>query len=335
MRCIPWVLVGLAAACGGSSNSTPDSPVSADGPVAVDAPPPDAATVTTARGKYLVDSVLACGDCHTPRDMNGPIAAKYLSGVECFIDVVPPADNGQGCLHSRNLTNDNSGLKGFSDAEVKNMFQHGMVPGGTILNNVMPYWTYAFLTDDDASSIVAYLRTVPAVDHTVPANEAPWTSPAAAPVLTDAEVPMATAGPQAGKSNGRYLAAVVCLECHSPDLPLGSARPVDVTKAFSGGRAFPTASLGIPSPPFPATIFSLNITPDATGIMGWTVDDVKKVLSMGVDNQGNPLCPPMPFGPMGAFAGLTASDATDLANYVLNLAPISNPGLQKCVAPSQ
>jgi len=219
---------------------------------------------------------------------------------------------------------------------VKNMFQKGMLPAGSpvqTLNNVMPYWTFAFLTDDDASSIVAYLRTVPAVVHTVPANEPPWTAPVAAPLLQDSEVPMATAGPQTGKSNGRYLAALACMECHSPDLPFGSARPVDITKAFSGGRNFPTAALGIPSPPFPETITSLNITPDSSGIMGWSVADVMKVLAMGIDNKGNPLCPPMPFGPMGAFGSLKAADATDIASYVTNLPPISNPGLQLCVAP--
>ena len=48
-----------------------DSPHSATG-----------SSAKVARGKYLVDQVGLCDDCHTPRDERGaPIAAKYLQGA--------------------------------------------------------------------------------------------------------------------------------------------------------------------------------------------------------------------------------------------------------------
>src|SRR5688572_7831280 len=86
----------------------------------VAAPGPDGATGTAltpqqARGQYLVDHVVACNDCHTPRDAQfRPLPGKYMSGVMCFIKL-PNGD----CLHSRNLTNDPTGLKNRSDAEIK------------------------------------------------------------------------------------------------------------------------------------------------------------------------------------------------------------------------
>jgi len=35
------------------------------------------------RGRYLVTTILACGNCHTPKDADGrPIAAKELAGAD-------------------------------------------------------------------------------------------------------------------------------------------------------------------------------------------------------------------------------------------------------------
>jgi hypothetical protein len=49
-----------------------------------------------ARGKYLVESVIACSDCHTPKTSSGsPDMTKYLAGNKTFVqlpngDVLPP-----------------------------------------------------------------------------------------------------------------------------------------------------------------------------------------------------------------------------------------------------
>ena len=43
-------------------------------------------TALQLRGRYLVDSVIACGDCHTPRTATGaPDMTKYLAGNADFI----------------------------------------------------------------------------------------------------------------------------------------------------------------------------------------------------------------------------------------------------------
>jgi len=57
------------------------------------------------------------------------------------------------------------------------------------------------------------------------------------------------------------------------------------------------------------------------------------VLKTGVNKKGEALCPPMPFGPNGAFGGLTDDDALNIATYITSLPPISNPNVPFCVAP--
>lgn len=329
IRCTSAFLVLGLVACGDDDDGgNPDAPLAFDARIA-DAAPPDA-NAQVARGSYLVNTVMLCIDCHTPRLPSGAFdTSKHLSGVECFLDVIPEA--GMGCLHSRNLTNDPTGLMNRTDQQIKDMFLNGVRPDGTFLNNVMPYWNLHQMTADDASAIVAYLRTVPGVEHTVPANEVPWNDvPAATAPMTEAEALMVTATApgttQAAANRGRYLANFACVDCHTPLNPPGSARPLDFSKAFQGGRDFPVGD------PFPATVYTANLTPHANGLAGWTVADVVRALREGKDKNGAGICPPMPSAVMGPLQGITEADATDIANYLLNLPPGDNMPMQ-CVSP--
>ena len=340
---VPSLAAALIVGCGDDDNGSvpkPDGGV-ADASVPETSPPdvtvvdagPDAAVV--ARGKYLVDHVAACGDCHTPRLQNGaPDMSRYLAGVDCFVDANGPED--AGCLSSANLTNHPTGLANASDAEIKTMFLDGKRPDGRFLVSVMPYYVLHNMKAEDADAIVAYLRTLPGVEHVVRPNEAPFNVvPAAATPIDPATIPAADGG---AAENGRYLATMVgvCLECHTPELPIGSPTPIDMTKPFGGGREFPAAALGLPSPPFPETIRSSNITPHATGINGWSTADIVRVIKQGKDQSDAGVCPPMPAGPMGAFGGLTDQDALDIATYISGLPPVNNAiqgGNGSCQAP--
>lgn len=299
----------FAVGCGDDKGAPSDASVDA-GPQA-----------SVARGNYLVNHIAVCTACHTPRNPDGsPDTAKFLSGVECFIDA--DADVNLGCLHSRNLTNHETGLKNRTDAEIKNMFLNGRRPNGDALVPVMPYYVFHNMTDVDADSIVMYLRTVPGVDHTVPANQAPFTPPAQpAPPIDPSAIPM-PASVSASTMNGRYLASMagVCMECHTKRTNPLDPSSLDLTNLFAGGEEFRAAGFGLPVPPFPEIIYSANITPDVTtGIGGLTAAQVVAVIKTGKDRDGNGVCPPMPFGPMGEFGGMTTADATDIANYVLDI----------------
>lgn len=162
------------------------------------------------RGEYLVKAVIACSDCHTPRDaMGAPDMTKFLAGNPDFV-VLPNGDK----LGSRNLTNDETGLKNRTDDEIKAMFQNGMRPvatGGTeALFPVMPYYVFHNMTDEDANAIVAYLRTVPAVENMIPRRGVSFDIPAPAAPLNLDNVPVAadTYPEKASADRGRYLSLI-------------------------------------------------------------------------------------------------------------------------------
>lgn len=286
------------------------------------------------RGRYLVHHVTACTECHTPRDVVGRLdQTRLLSGVECFRDGSANRDK-TGCLHTGNLTNHETGLKNRSDAEIKAMFLEGVRPNGRALHPTMPYWVFGNMAAADADAIVAYLRTLPGIDHMVPQSQPPFRDVAVASARWPAEAlptPAATYPDQAGATRGRYLAANLgsCIECHTPRTPDGAA---DIQRAFRGGLVYQRAELGLPAGIFPEVITTANLTPHADGLAVWSVEDVVSALKLGRDREGQTLCPPMPGG-MGAFGGLTDQDARDIGHYLLSLPPGEGAVIDACSAP--
>ncbi|MGB0648076.1 MAG: c-type cytochrome, partial [Bradymonadia bacterium] len=128
------------------------------------------------RGRYLVHHVADCVGCHTPRTPMGQLdETKTLAGVTCFIDV-DPANDEFGCLNTRNLTNDATGLANRSDEEIRDMLIQGVRPDGTFLHPMMPYWMYTNMETGDLDAIIAYLRTVPGIENRVGNSQAPFDS---------------------------------------------------------------------------------------------------------------------------------------------------------------
>jgi len=76
------------------------------------------------RGRYLVDTVMTCHNCHTPKGPNGPQFDKALSGGLRFDE--PPFD-----ATASNITPDrDTGIGNWSDAEIKTELQEGRRPAG-------------------------------------------------------------------------------------------------------------------------------------------------------------------------------------------------------------
>jgi mono/diheme cytochrome c family protein len=117
-----------------------------------------------ARGKYLVN-LGGCQDCHTPGHFLGkPDMARALGGSEVGFEIP-----GLGTFHGPNLTPDKeTGLGGWTDAQIVTALQTGVRPDGRMLAPIMPWRAFAGLTKDDASAIVAYLRSIPPVKNKVP-----------------------------------------------------------------------------------------------------------------------------------------------------------------------
>ncbi len=351
--------VGLyAAAC---SDDDTVAPVAGDGGVAETGTDGTVATDAGAdsgnqaavveRGRYLVENIMGCGDCHTPRVAGSADKTRLLSGVDCLIGF-PGGDAGEalsqsdpgdagfgvipGCLNSRNLTNDATGLKNRTDQQIKDMFMNGVRPNGDHLNPTMPWWEFHNMSDDDANAVVAYLRTVPPVVHDVQVSEDPWKSQTPAIAITPDQIPAvpANAANHDSAVRGRYLATLACLDCHTPDMPDGGSfpQPQDMSRPFAGSRTFPIFLFHIPTPPFPAYTYTQNLTQDSTGLLGYQPQDIVREIKEGKDRDGGGICIPMPAGPGSDFGGMTDSDALDIANYILTLPPIVNQRKQNCVA---
>ena len=135
-----------------------------------------------ARGAYLV-AIMDCGGCHTPGALAGkPDPGRRLAGADIGFSV-PQG----GVVYPSNLTPDpETGLGKWSDADVVRALRQGLRPDGRTLTPVMPWPSYAVLTEHDALSIAAFLRSLAPVKLQVPKNAGPGETPPA-PYLTVVE----------------------------------------------------------------------------------------------------------------------------------------------------
>lgn len=289
------------------------------------------------RGRYLVNDVSQCAFCHTPRLPDGSAdLSNFLAGVDCFIDV-DPMDDAVGCIATRNLTDHETGLANATDEEIKDAITNGIGTDGRNLLGLMPYWVFHNATDEDLDAMVAYLRTVPAVDHMTPANQPPWLEPPSTiPPIALSDIPEPDPGFAEFDSamRGRYLSSMVslCVDCHTPEVTPMSF-DFDFDKFMAGGRPFMREELGYFSDPYPPTIYTSNLTPHATGLDGYTKADIVTIMREGVNPAGEGVCAPTHGGPSSTYAGLTDEDVEDIANYILSLPPVDNTVPNDCVAP--
>lgn len=117
-------------------------------------------------------------------------------------------------------------LPQYSDAELERAIRHGVrSTGGNLV--AMPSSMFALLSDADLSAIVAFLRSMPPVDHPLPSRRIGplarfgliigkfHVEPA---VIDHAALHAATTPTRDRIAWGRYLALTSCTECHGPDL---------------------------------------------------------------------------------------------------------------------
>ncbi len=117
----------------------------------------------------------------------------------------------------------------------------------------------------------------------------------------------ARAADQAAIARGAYIFnAADCVSCHTDKKNKGAP--------LAGGRALAT--------PF-GTFYSPNITPDtATGIGKWTLDDFRRALRNGRDDDGDFLFPVFPYP---SFTGMSDVDIADLYAYLMAQPPVVRP----------
>jgi mono/diheme cytochrome c family protein len=106
-----------------------------------------------ARGKYLVEGVAMCGQCHTPRDGDGNLdRSKWLQGAP-----VPWSPGNGGMNNWPMIAPRIGGNPPASDADMVKLLTTGIWTSGKPLRfPMMPFR----MSEADAKAVVAYLKSV-------------------------------------------------------------------------------------------------------------------------------------------------------------------------------
>lgn len=130
---------------------------------------------TVKRGEYLA-RIMDCGGCHTGGALTGqPDPSLHLAGSEIGFGVP-----GLGIFYPPNLTPDReTGLGAWTEADIIQAVRTGVRPDGRVLAPVMPWPSYAALTEADAQALAAYLKSLKPVRRTVPPLTGPGQPPPA------------------------------------------------------------------------------------------------------------------------------------------------------------
>ncbi len=254
------------------------------------------------RGDYLVNSILTCGNCHTPRGPGGVFdMGKQLSGGPQTWD--EPTFKVKGS----NITPDReTGIGGWSDADIKKALQQGVRPNGTPIAPIMPYSFYKIFTPADLDAVVAYLKSVPAAKNEVVPPVYKAAMHGEGPPGTDK--PASPADMNDPVKRGFYLATIGhCMECHSP---AANGKHDFAGGLGKGGQEF--------RGPWGVAV-SRNITSHREkGIGGWTDAEIKAAITQGKRKDGSPLKPPMGYA---LYARMTDTDLDAVIAYLRTLPP--------------
>lgn len=260
---------------------------------------PIAAETPLERGKYLMDTIAACGNCHTAQGPEGPVAGRELAGGIEFRE-------GFGVAIAANITPDpETGIGKWTDEQIIAAIREGKRPDGSIIGPPMPIALYRDMSDEDVRAIVAYLRQVKPVKHAVPKsnyavplppNYGPPVGKVAAPAQTDK------------LAYGAYLAGPVghCIECHST--PDEKGVPDFRGKTGGGGLTF--------NGPWGVSRAS-NITPSA--LRTWSDAQIKAAITTGVRPDGSRLNPPMG---IAYYRNIRDGDLDAIVAYLRALKPL-------------
>lgn len=215
------------------------------------------------RGQHLVQARYGCAECH---------GANFGGGV--MVDAFS-----LGTILGPNLTEgEGSRTIGYTPADWDRAVRHGILPDGR--PSAMPAEDFQLMSDEELSDIVAYIRSLPDVDNTVPAKRlgplgkillATGGLPLSADRIESHTATHAVYPPPSEVSVefGRHLAAI-CSGCHGENLAGG---PIP-----GGDPSWPPAR---------------NITPDPTALGTWTYPQFVATMRGGMRPDGTPLREPM------------------------------------------
>lgn len=258
------------------------------------------------RGRYLAIAG-DCVSCHTSRDgrpFQGGLGLRTPFGI----------------IYSANLTSDRQyGIGGWTPDQFYRALHEGVAPGGKHLYPALPYPHFTIVSRADSDAILAFLKTVPAVHFSQPANRLPFPVDIRASLIGWNAVnfrPHAFSGNSsmsAQWNRGAYLVEGLghCGACHTPKTMLGAERD---NQAFRGAAIEDWVAPDLTGNP-------------RTGLGRWSASDITQFLRTGRNAHANAS------GLMGEVVAystslLSDSDLAAIATYLKSLPPspsVSSP----------
>jgi mono/diheme cytochrome c family protein len=252
------------------------------------------------RGSYLVNTIMTCGNCHSPKGPPNVVAGKDFSGGLRFdtpwFDVTAP-----------NITPDKAtGIGTWSAANIKTLLLEGVARNGVSIATVMPTGFYGILLPSDLDAIVVYLQSLKPISNRVP--DPVYKKPLKRGIFPGTEKPIKSSDLENKIVHGFYLATIGhCMECHTPQIDgVGDF----ANSLGAGGQKFPG--------PWSVSV-SRNITSSKSkGIGAWTDAEIRRAITQGIDKDGNKLNPPMGYS---YYAHMTDSDLDDVIAWLRTVPP--------------
>lgn len=258
----------------------------------------------TERGSYLVNAVMACDGCHTPRDKSGAfiMERRFSGGMQLW-------DTPAYTVRGSNITPDReTGIGTWSDDEIKRSLREGLHKLGRPISPQMPFPFYQILTARDLDAIVAYMKTVAPVRNEVQAPV--YRAAMQVESVPGATKPFTEADMRDPVKRGFYLTTIGhCMECHGRK----ADRTPDYRNAWGKGGYVFTEPWG--------TVVTSNITSHPTaGIGAWTDAEIRRSLTHGVSRDGRAFKPPM--ARQVYFSRMTDADLDAIVAYLRTIPPL-------------
>ncbi|MGY4158070.1 mono/diheme cytochrome c family protein [Bradyrhizobium sp. USDA 4461] len=259
------------------------------------------------QGRYLA-AAGNCISCHTAGD-GEPFAGNV------------PFQTPFGTIYSSNITPDpDTGIGRWTKEQFVRAMREGIRADGAHLYPAFPYPAFTILSDEDLDALWAYLRSLPAVRHTVRANElrfpfnqrsmmAVWNRLFFTPGRWHSD-------PNESQewNRGAYLVRGLghCGACHTPRNSFGAEK---AELALTGGLYSDWVRPG------EMRLWSApNLTGAKDGLASWQTSDLERYLKSGHSSRAGI------FGPMNEVVGnstqhLSTADIHAMAVYLKALAP--------------
>ncbi len=271
-------------------------------PVQIDCTPTPA---RLERGKYIVENVAHCFMCHSEVDWKAPgaqpIAGKKGAGQKWVEPVLP-------FLYVPNITPDKeTGAGTWTDEMFARAIREGIGHDGRRLFPLMPYMQFRNMSDQDLASVIAYIRSIPAVRNKVPTTQLPDEVKAMLPPPQPLTTRVAAPDRSNPVKRGEYLVTIGnCAACHTPMGPKGE--PLAGLE-FGGGFVL--------DGPW-GKVASKNLTQDASGISYFDENLFIQTIRTGAV-KARKLNSVMPWG---YFRNMTDDDLKAIYAYLRTLKPV-------------